>query len=66
MAYRRGDEHLQTLVDQATNKAEQGVVPKQMAQSYRLQANIAWNAMEWDKHSAWVARPISYFRQVTT
>lgn len=61
MAYRRGDEHLQTLVDQATNKAEQGVVPKQMAQSYRLQANIAWNAMEWDKHSAWVAKADQLF-----
>ena len=61
IAYRRGDEHLQALVDQATNKAEQAVVPKQMAQSYRLQANIAWNAMEWDKHSAWVAKADQLF-----
>lgn len=61
IAYRRGDEQLQAVVDQATMKAEQAVVPKQMAQNYRLQANIAWNAMEWDKHSAWVEKADQLF-----
>lgn len=56
IAYRRGDEQLQSLIDQATIKAEQAFVPKQMAQNYRLQANIAWNAMEWDKYSVWTSK----------
>ena len=61
IAYRRGDEQLQSLVDQATIKAEQAFVPKQMAQNYRLQANIAWNAMEWDKHSVWTSKANQLF-----
>lgn len=61
IAYRRGDEQLQSLIDQATIKAEQAFVPKQMAQNYRLQANIAWNAMEWDKHSVWTTKANQLF-----
>jgi DNA-binding winged helix-turn-helix (wHTH) protein/tetratricopeptide (TPR) repeat protein len=56
LAYRRGDNQLQSLVDKATEKAEQAVDPKQMAQNYRLQASIAWNAMEWENHSKWMIK----------
>lgn len=61
LAYRRGDKQLQALVDDATKKAEQAVDPKQMAQNYRLQANIAWNAMEWDKHNDWMVKADQLF-----
>ena len=61
LAYRRGDDQLQTLVDGATKKAEQAHDPKQMAQNYRLQASIAWNAMEWTKHSIWMEKANQLF-----
>jgi DNA-binding winged helix-turn-helix (wHTH) protein len=61
MAYRRGDEQLQSIVNKATMKAEQAFVPNQMAQNYRLQANIAWEAMEWDKHSVWTKKAYQLF-----
>lgn len=61
LAYRRGDHQLQILVAEATQKAEHAVDPKQMAQNYRLQANIAWNAMNWDSHSAWMKKANQLF-----
>jgi len=61
LAYRRGDSKLQPLVDGATAKAEQAVDPKQMAQNYRLQANIAWNAMAWDRHREWTTKAEQLF-----
>ncbi|CAM3213881.1 winged helix-turn-helix domain-containing protein [Shewanella violacea] len=61
LAYRRGDEQLQGLVDEATVKAEQTIDPKQMAQNYRLQANIAWSAMEWEIHKEWMTKAKQVF-----
>ncbi|MBL4880605.1 MAG: winged helix-turn-helix domain-containing protein [Oleispira sp.] len=61
LAYRRGDDHLQSQVDNATEKAEQAVDPKQMAQNYRLQASIAWNAMNWESHNKWMIKASQLF-----
>jgi DNA-binding winged helix-turn-helix (wHTH) protein len=61
LAYRRGGNQLQLQVDKATAKAEQAVDPKQMAQNYRLQASIAWNAMEWESHSEWMTKADQLF-----
>lgn len=61
LAYRRGDDQLQSLVDNATKKAEQAVDPKQMAQNYRLQASIAWNAMDWESHNEWMIKAEQLF-----
>ncbi|NRB23119.1 winged helix-turn-helix domain-containing protein [Shewanella sp.] len=61
LAYRRGDEQLQGRVDDATAKAEQTLDPKLMAQNYRLQANIAWNAMAWEIHHQWMIKAKQVF-----
>jgi DNA-binding winged helix-turn-helix (wHTH) protein/TolB-like protein len=61
LAYRRGDDQLQSHINDATIKAEQAADPKQMAQSYRLQASIAWNAMAWESHREWMTKADQLF-----
>ena len=61
LAYRRGDDQLQILVDGATKKSEQALDPKQMAQNYRLQASIAWNTMDWESHRIWMEKADQLF-----
>lgn len=61
LAYRRGDDQLQSRVDIATEKAEQAGDLNQIARSYRLQASIAWNAMAWDQHSRWLKKAHQLF-----
>jgi len=53
IAFRRGDVAVDESVNTAIDKAEQASDAKQMARSYRLKANIAWQHRDWSAHQVW-------------
>jgi len=61
IAFRRGEPDVDEYVDVAINKAEQASDAKQMARSYRLKANIAWQQQNWSEHRVWSAKAQALF-----
>lgn len=56
MAFRQGNVHAIEHVDVALKKAEAASDAKQMARSYRLKAQIAWQKKDWLAHNQWLKK----------
>lgn len=54
IAYRRGSDKLVEAIDLATQKAEATLDTQQMARSYRLQAALARDTMQWQQQNDWL------------
>lgn len=54
IAYRRGSDNLVEAINLATTKAEATLDTQQMARSYRLQAAVARDTMQWQQQNIWL------------
>jgi len=61
IAFRRGELDVDEYVHTAIKKAEQASDAKQMARSYRLKANIAWQQQNWSEHRVWSVKAQALF-----
>ena len=61
IAFRRGNTDAEKFVDIALDKAERVSDAKQMARSYRLKGQIAWQQREWSAHQMWIAKANNLF-----
>ncbi|NTS78633.1 winged helix-turn-helix domain-containing protein [Catenovulum sp. SM1970] len=62
LAWRRGDADHHKAIAKAIEKAEAANDHKQIARAYKLQANLSWQNMDWDKHSYWLNKADSLLR----
>lgn len=56
LAFRQGKTNLEFMITSAINKAEHAADATQMARSYRLQAEYAWQQMDWEAHREWLTK----------
>ncbi|MBD8512651.1 winged helix-turn-helix domain-containing protein [Photobacterium sp. CAU 1568] len=51
LSYRQGDSDAATLTDEAVRAADQSSDPQMRIMAYQLQAQLAWNEMDWETHN---------------
>ena len=61
LAYRRGAEDLEHYLAPAIKKAEVVGNSKLLARSYRMQAQISWQKMDWSAHRKWLDKAEQLF-----
>jgi len=61
LAYRRGQEDLEQYLIPAIKKAKAVGNTTLLARSYRMQAQISWQQMDWSAHRKWLAKAEQLF-----